>query len=51
MMLRSGWRYHDDGPPAPRPVYKVALLAVVLLAVAWAVVSAALLVGMALRFV
>jgi hypothetical protein len=43
MMIRGDWRYHDDDPPASRPIYKVALLAVVLFAVAWVV----LLVGLA----
>ena len=49
MMIRSSWPYHDDGPPAPRPIYKVALLAVVLFAVAWVVVAVALLASLVLR--
>jgi hypothetical protein len=51
MMIRGDWRYYGDDPPEIRPIYKLALLAAVLFAVAWVVVSAVLLVGMALRFV
>jgi hypothetical protein len=43
MIIRGDWRYHDDDPPASRPIYNVALLAVVLFAVAWV----SLLVGLA----
>jgi hypothetical protein len=43
MMIRGDWRDFRDDPPASRPIYKVALLAVVLFAVAWVV----LLVGLA----
>jgi hypothetical protein len=50
MMIRGDWRHYDDGPPPIRPIYKLALLAAVVFAVAWVVVSAALLVAMVLRF-
>ena len=48
MMIRGDWRDFRDDPPASRPIYKVALLAVVLFAVAWMVVTM-LLVGLARR--
>jgi hypothetical protein len=50
MMIRGDWRYYDDDPPAIRPIYKLALLAVVVFAAAWVTVSATLLVSMVLRF-
>jgi hypothetical protein len=52
MMIRGDWRQFrgDDDLPVIRPIYKLALLAMVVFAVAWVIVSAALLVGMVLRF-
>ena len=50
-LIRGDWRHFRDELPEIRPIFKPALLAVVVFAAAWAVVSAALLVGMALRFV
>jgi hypothetical protein len=50
MMVRGDWRHYDGDPPAVRPIYKLALLVAVVLAVAWVIVSAALLVGLVRRF-
>jgi hypothetical protein len=50
-LIRGDWRHFRDDPAAIRPIFKLALLAVVVFAAAWAVVSAALLVGTVLRFV
>jgi hypothetical protein len=46
MMIRGDWRQFRGDPPEIRPVYKLVLLAAVVVAATWVVVSAALLVGM-----
>jgi hypothetical protein len=51
MMIRGDWRQFRGDPLEIRPVYKLALLTVVVFAAAWIIVSAALLVGMVLRLV
>ena len=48
MMIRGDWRYLRDDPPASRPFRTAMGLAAVILAVVWAVVSLALLGGLAL---
>jgi hypothetical protein len=52
MMIRGDWRQFpdDDDLPVIRPIYKLTLLVAVVFAVAWVIVSAALLVGLTLRF-
>ena len=47
MMIRSNWRYHDDDPPASRPI---AITAAVVFGVVWVVVALGLLASLALRF-
>jgi hypothetical protein len=47
MMVRSGWRYHDDDWPerSPSAPYAIAI------AIAWALAALVLLVVLALRFI